>query len=296
MAGDTTVDIKFTRILNRYALTAYRVCLSRRRLRAAAFRIIGVVFRYFFVPQFRRKRGAISCPVVNVDHVLDETIPFKPEHRPVYISFTMLWISTIGYLHRSYGRAVEGDIFNLFRLMERAYMEAFGVYSRIMSTTSRPKARRGDIGLKLMQAADPHLHCVPSLHVMIVCLTWLFLDRVAEKRGNGELRGLRNLVYRQSIMIIESILFMKQHSVNCIPAGLFALTGMIGDFTPGQAEEFIGRLFTELEPDFPYAEEVRNYIVERYRSLLEGNHKAAGDPKEALIDFLREMPLQSNTA
>lgn len=279
---------RFSRIFNRCALKAYRVCLGNRRLRAASMRLIAVILRHFFIPQFQYKRGKISLRVLHVDHELDEFIPFKPVYRPVYMGFTMLWITTLGCLYTHYGKEIRGEIFTLLRLLEKAYCEAGSVYSRIMTTTRRPEAR-GDLKLKLMQAVDPHLHCVPSLHVMIVLLTWLFLDRVIRKLGEEKIKPLRDQVYRQSVMIVESILFMKQHSVNCVPAGLLAVGGIMPEFTQEAAEAFIGHLFTELEPDLPVKKEVRKTILDRYRKLAAACRRDKGDYKKVLLGFIEEI-------
>ncbi len=292
--NEAVFRIKFTCIFNRYALTAYRVCLSRKRLRAVSIRVITVVLRYFFLPQFQRKRGVLTCPIINVDHELDDKIPFKPEYRPVYMSFTMLWISTLGYLYKAYGRKAEADMFYLLRLIERSYVEAYGVYQRVMTTTRRPKPNRWDIGLGIMQALDPHLHCVPSLHVMIVCINWLFLDYISRKPGRPDLSRLRNLVYKQSIKIIESILLLKQHSVNCIPAGLYTVSYYMEGFSLQVAEEFIDRLFTELEPDLPAREEIRAVIKKQYLQLMEENNGNDGDYKNVLLDFLKDLAERRN--
>ena len=290
MHDDQVIPIRFTSVFNRYALTAYRVCLSNRRLRAAAFQIIRVVLNHFFIPQFRRRRGVLSTPIVHVDHPLDEHVPYKPEHRRIYMSFIMLWISTLGYLYRSYGKKAEADIFLFFRLLEQTYLEAGWIYRRIMTTTRRPEPRLLDMKLKMVHALDPHLHCVPSLHVMVVCITWLYLDRLSEKPGRPDLRSLRNTVYRHSLMITESILFMKQHSVNCIPAGLYAVTGVMTELTDEKAKGFIDSLFTELEPELPKREELRLYMKDQYRGLLAcGRESDGGDYKLVLLDYIRSI-------
>lgn len=290
MPASKPLSIRFTSMFNPYALTAYRVCLSwrRPRLRAASFRVIAVVLKYFFIPQFRNKRGAPCCPIVNVEHSLDELIPFKPEYRPVYMSFTILWISIIGYIYRLRGKEAEPDIFALFRLIEKAYLEAYWVYSRVMTTTDRPKPG-ANIKLAMVHAIDPHLYCIPSLHVVIVSIAWLFVDRLSKKPGYPDLSDLRDLIYRQAVKITESILLIKQHSVNCIPAGLYTICHLMKEYTPQAVEEFIDRIFTELEPDLPGREEVRGYIKQRYRRLMEDRRSHNGDYREVLLAFIEQM-------
>ena len=81
---------------------------------------------------------------------------------------------------------------------------------------------------------------------------------------------------------------MKQHSVNCIPAALYAVTGLMEELTDEKAEGFIDSLFTELEPDLAAREEIRSFLKQRYSALVDGNRKN-GEYKQAILDYLQAI-------
>jgi hypothetical protein len=94
----------------------------------------------------------------------------------------------------------------------------------------------------------------------------------------GEVRQL-------ALDITEAILYVKQHSVNCIPAAMYTMTRFDpGLFSVEEAEDFVSALFTRpFSPGKSAA--IRAYIISRYRHFLaEGRN--GGDWKEPLLKFL----------
>ena len=81
-----------------------------------------------------------------------------------------------------------------------------------------------------------------------------------------------------------TVLFMKQHSVNCIPAGLFALSSECSEFTDDYAQNLIEEIRLLNTDSIKNIEEISIYIWDLYKDFRE---TADLDPqKKVLVDFL----------
>ncbi len=77
---------------------------------------------------------------------------------------------------------------------------------------------------------------------------------------------------------------MKQHSVNCIPAGLFALSLECSEFTDDYAQNLVEEIRIMNTNSIKSIEEISIYIWNLYKGFRE---TADLDPqKKVLIDFL----------
>jgi hypothetical protein len=114
-----------------------------------------------------------------------------------------------------------------------------------------------------------------------------------------------------ALAITQAILFVKQHSVNCVAAAMYAMTCFDRDlFPPEEAEAFTNLLFGDPPPPpdaaamknrlrpcaaprtkLPPADavEIRAHIISLYRLFL-AEGKDARDWTEPLLRFLRQMP------
>jgi hypothetical protein len=265
--------------------TVFRI-LCNPCLRKAAARCTGKIFYYFFYLQFRAAFLPGRIPVTPVDHPLDGEIPFNPRWVGVYLDFVSSWVRMIGFLLGRFGRKAAVPVLDFVETMGRLYVLAAEVYRKNLSTTSRPRYYRRP-RFMLIHAADPHLMCIPSLHVMIVIRTYTKFRAILKEMG--EEAGLARQVeeVRQSALdITEAILYVKQHSVNCIPAAMYVMTCFDPRlFGAEEAEDFVSALFTRpLSPQKSAA--IRAYIILRYRQFLaEGGGK---DWREPLLKFLAE--------
>ena len=151
--------------------------------------------------------------------------------------------------------------------------------------------------------------CIPSLHVMIVIHTYLQFTDTAKKLGEYEKLKDHALELKQGALAIsQAILFVKQHSVNCIPAALYAMTCFSPDlFPPKEAYAFTDLLFspapqacealkkirvhpsaapiTKIQEDDKAR--IKSHILKLYNQFLEDG-KAAKSWEEPLLKFLRE--------
>jgi hypothetical protein len=105
------------------------------------------------------------------------------------------------------------------------------------------------------------------------------------------------LLKRQALNITQAVLYVKQHSVNCIPAAMYAMSRFDPDLFPAEeAEIFVENLFsarsglpngeTVKAEDIP---EIREYILTLYRRFVEEGKKA-GHWTKPLLGFLDSLP------
>jgi hypothetical protein len=132
--------------------------------------------------------------------------------------------------------------------------------------------------------------CIPSLHVMVVIRTYTSFRRILRSLGEDGPMALRiEEVRRGALAITEAILYVKQHSVNCIPAAMYAMTCFDPPlFPPEEAADFVSRIFRE--PGSPErGEAIREYIISLYRRFL-AEGRTARSWKDPLLAFLAAQP------
>jgi hypothetical protein len=97
-------------------------------------------------------------------------------------------------------------------------------------------------------------------------------------------------IRRGALTITEAILYVKQHSVNCVAAALYAMTRFDQPLFPQkEAAWFVSQLF--IRADIPNAEDskiIGNYMLELYTKFLEKGNTAQSW-EEPLLDFLRSQ-------
>jgi hypothetical protein len=272
--------------------TVFRI-LCNPRLRKAAARCVRKIFYYFFYLQFKAAFLPGRIPVTPVDHPLDGEIPFNPRWVGVYLDFVSSWVRMTGFLLGCFGRKAAEAVLDFIETMGQLYVLAAEVYRKNLSTTSRPcyyKRPR----FMLIHAADPHLMCIPSLHVMIVIRTYTKFRAILKEMGEeAGLARQAEEVRQLALDITEAILYVKQHSVNCIPAAMYVMTCFDPRlFGAEEAEDFVSALFTRpLSPQKSAA--IRAYIILRYRQFL-AEGASGKDWKKPLLKFLAEYQVTDN--
>jgi hypothetical protein len=286
-------------------------------LRPAVIRCIASILYNFFFRQYRAALLPGRVPVSRVDHPLDHKIPFVPSWVTIYLDFVPFWIRMLGFLLRTYGRRAYDATREFIMSMGRMYAFAAETYQKSFSTTDRPFyiARPRFFVIHLF---DPHLMCVPSLHVMVVIWTYTKFAAILRSFNDaGRYAAQIEEMKQGALAITHAILFVKQHSINCIAAALYALTHFGGElFPPEEAEAFINLLFWEAPPAAPMQTMPANYkarpwaaprtkipatdaliikthITNLFRHFLEEG-KTARKWEEPLLNFLSMHPLQKN--
>ena len=271
-------------------LTSLRILVSSH-LRITALRCIASIFRNFFFSQYRAAFFPGLIPVTKVDHPLDSKIPFRPGKVNVYLDFVSMWIRSLGFLLGHYDRRILEPVRNFIENIDKVYAWAAEVYRKNLSTTDRP-FYVGSPRFFLIHAVDPHLMCIPSLHVMVVIRAYTHFAEIIKTLGDeGRFASQTEELRRDALAITEAILYVKQHSVNCISAAMYAMTMFEpGLFPPDEAERFVSDLFPGKEiPDETDRIEIRGHIISLYHSFLTQG-KAGGNWKEPLLAFLKTHP------
>ena len=282
-------------------------------LRPAFCNCIFSIVKNFFLRQYLAVLLPGRVPVSKVDHNLDAKIPFIPSWITIYIDFTAFWVRLVSFMLRRWKRKSYTCVKDFINSIIRLYLFAAQTYSKNLSTTVRPfyiaKPR-----FFVIHLLDPHLMCIPSLHVMIVIHTYTQFAAIAKSMGEEEKLKRQILEMKQGALAIsQAILFVKQHSVNCVAAALYAMTCFDPEiFPPQEAESFISLLFGKVPqqdreltppadcrvhpsaspdtvlPDAVQAE-IKAHILYLYRRFLYEKSKAK-TWNEPLLNFMRSLP------
>ncbi len=284
-------------------------------LRPKAVRCLKSIFYNFFFRQYRAALLPGRAPVSSVDHPLDLKIPFTPAWVTIYLDFVTFWMRIISFLLRYYGRKAFNAAGDFLASMGKLYAFAAEVYQKNFSTTVRPFYIARPRFL-LIHAVDPHLMCIPSLHVMIAIRAYTKFTRIMTELGDDKIFAAQIEEIRQGALAISrAVLYVKQHSVNCIAAAMYAMTCFDPAlFPPEEAEAFAAGVFSGEHYQQPQAGKkrpanyavrpaaapntvipaedaaaIQKHVIALYRRFLDGK-KEAQDWTEPLLQFLREMP------
>ena len=267
-----------TRPLKNYSVfRAYFALPFRKATAKSTFKLLGVILKDFFFLQFAVKWRIKKIPVVSVDHPLDKKVPFTPERVGIYFDFINIWIRPMSMMIKKFGAKKGLPLCKewLDRL-RKTYAEAAKFYRFSLSTTNRPHYKKSLNFLKI-HLFDPHYCCVPSLHIAIVVLVFTFYRDLFVREGFSaeEREEWTRELYAGAVSIGETVLYVKQHSVNCIPAALYMMTRVHSDLvTIGTCVKYIDDLFREqtdiAENDKEAIHSHIQYMYERF--YLEGLH------------------------
>ena len=249
-----------------------------------------VVARDFFLIQFLRKFKFTKTPIVHVDNPLDAKVPFNTRRIADYLSFVNFWIRPIALLIQTIGRKrTVPHLCDFYRCLRKAYKSAADIYRFRLSTTDRPHYKRR-IYFAGVHMLDPHYLCVPSLHITVVCLTYSFMRKVfAQEKYSQEETDLWNSeLYAGAVNIAETVLYVKQHSVNCVSAALYMTTKIFPElFSSQDALGFLDSMFKNSQ-DIPEADKTQlvGYMKDlflQFRSQGEANSDWTEPVKKWLI-------------
>ena len=274
------------------AVTPYFKLLFHPKTFVKTWQFVASILRNFFWLQEKQVLHISHRPVINVETELDQKIPFTPSKVGIYLGFIPFFVRPMDMLIKRLGfkKAAPYINRNLF-MLAKSYKEASLVYRFSMSTTNRPNYKE-DAAFKTIHAADPHLLCVPSLHVAICAVTYSWYKKVFDEGLFPKEEAERRLseIRARALAIIESVLFVKQHSVNCIPTALYMITSIFEeDFLPQKkALEIINELFkTSPEIDSETKKEITEYFTAMYKRCL-NERKEGGSWQEPVINWLKE--------
>lgn len=267
--------------ISRYsALAPYFYLPFRAATASHAWTFIFTILRDFFFLQHLQKFHITNRRIINVDTDIDEKIPFVPQRIIAYLGFVSFFVKPMDMLKRRLGYKKAAPYICIYlRFLTQIYRNASSIYRFSMTTTTRPHYLKTH-NFRTIHFFDPHLLCVPSIHVSISAgtLAWF---RQFFKIGlfeQEEVDAYLEEIKAQAVSIVESVLFVKQHSVNCIPLALYMLSSTMNKsfFSAQDAIEFIDSLFlTSTEIDQATRTEIIEYFYYMYdRALLESKYSS----------------------
>ena len=280
------------------SLEALFLTLGSRLLRPAAFISTISVIRNFFLLQYRGAARPHYYRVSSVDHILDQKIPFKPLKVKAYADFIYFFIRACGLLIK-YCKTLEPgrqkkammQINEFVKSLGATYTKAAEVYIKNFSTTKRPKYLLR-FEFIVIHIFDPHLMCIPSLHVMVVILSFTRLQKILQELGaDDSYITLTEAYKKRALEITEAVLYIKQHSINCISAAMYAMSCFDDLFPEEKAKAFAKDIFLHAKDILPKDREaIINHIIELYgqfynQYLNEGQKQSAWS--KPLLDFLK---------
>lgn len=276
-------------------LRVYLTLLTNPATIGVSYKFLWTVFKNYLGTQFLEKWGIYKIPIVRVDHPLDKRIPFVPEKVSVYLDFVDFFIRPITMLLIKLGRKKGSQCGKeWFSKLTIVYSEAGRMYKTFLSTMERPNytATRA---FKIIHTFDPHLLCVPSLHISIIVLCYSFYGDLFKRLGFSEEERAfwGKELYVEATEIAESVLYIKQHSVNCVPAALYMITKLFPSlFSPVEATHFVNDLFLKAtDIDQSDVHLIKEHILFMYeRFLLEGTME--DDWREPVIRWCRDYKIE----
>ncbi|MDE5776656.1 MAG: hypothetical protein K2H67_07245, partial [Treponemataceae bacterium] len=279
-------------IKNFSPLPTWIVSLTHPKIVPHSIAYLHAVAADFFGIQFLRKLKLVRIPILNVETPLDNKVPFVPQCINDYLGFVNFWIRPLAMLIKILGtKKAAPHLVKYFSLLRKSYKYASQIYRFCMTTTNRPLYKKRT-SFVVMRMLDPHYLCVPSLHIAIVILCYAFFRDVLQKEDfTREQRELwTREIYEGAIKIAETVLYVKQHSVNCIPAALYMMTKILPkNFSENDAQKFLSDMFaTRDNISESSREEIVNYMKDIFaRFYEEGKNSAEGNLP---IKNLMKMP------
>ena len=265
-------------------ISMFWTALTHKVTFAATWRLFFSGMTEFFVPQFQTMFRLSNRPVVSVDHPLDETIPFRPEQVNIYMHFYPLCIKCMYFLYKEFGKTALPLIRDIMTDVADIYYEAGIIYRERQSTTDRPRYLK-TAKFKLIHLVDPHLHCVPSLHVLLVVFNYVRMSQIIDRLSSegSDYSEQLEYMYSQAVEITNSILFIKQHSVNCIPAALCTMSNLYPEYTTERAASFINDLVADESLDS--RDQIKEFIHTQYRRFMQSSSETCY--RDVLLGFLQ---------
>jgi hypothetical protein len=250
---------------------------------------------HFFLPQFQTRLDPRLRPVALLGHPLDRLIPFRPKEVRTYLGYMSFWMKSLRFLYELLGESVLEDIQDSFDQVCLLYREAGSIYRRCQSTTTTRAGMPLDPFFVAVRLLDPHLHCIPSLHILVICHNQHQFAEILRRRGRldaGCLPVLRE-TEAQAVRVTEALLLVRQHSLVDIAPSLFLLAAKYPDFGPKVVGRYVGGLFREWRLPEQAKRSMRACILDGYREMeRECAAKKKGGYREVLLRFLaRYIPV-----
>ncbi len=269
---------------------AARLLVGDWRLVKRWLGLIGNAARHFFLPQYQSLLWPSRRKVATLAHPLDREIPFRPEEVVTYLGYITYWFKTLRWFYDRIGRAALPDIRRSMDEVFLLYREAGAIYRRCQSTTSTRAPLPDHPYFAIIYLLDPHLACIPSLHILLICHNDLAAARFLRRHGLPEQEAGRLLesVREEAARVVEAMLQVKQHSLVDVAPSLFLLTALFpDDCGPEHVADFVRRLFRSWRVDESVKARMRRLLSLSYDEFVTGwEARGRHGHREQLLEFL----------
>jgi len=255
-----------------------------------------VVWKEFFWVLYRQKlTGGMRKPK-NMGHPLDLTFPYKPETVNIYLRFfdlllgTLLEVVNLSREQSGSQKKPNQIIKESFAIFVKLYQTSSRVYTPWPSTTSRPQPK--NFKLLWIYLVDPHTNCLPSLHILVSAFSCALAQHCpAWGIESTKQRDLQSQIWNEATAIGASVLWVKQHSLNCLPAALYVLEKIYPIWLPAYSERYLEAvqiwLTSEGSPNWNFASTDSGYIDAIHLQKNSFEHPGVpGITQEQVANFL----------
>jgi len=269
---------------------AARMLLGDWRLLKRSLSLLWHAVDHFFLPQFQSLLMPWLRPVASLSHPLDQDIPFRPQEVFTYLGYITFWFKTLRFWYDRIGRDCLPDIRESMDEVCLLYREAGAIYRRCQSTTTTRAPLPMRPYFAVIYLLDPHLHCIPSLHILLICYNHLSAARILRRhrRQGAEFVRMFAAVRAEAVKITEAVLLVKQHSILDVAPTLFLLTALFPQYDREMVEDFIDRLFRDWDLPEPTQNSMRSLLKHGYASFLaKWEAKGRSGHREQVLHFLQ---------
>lgn len=245
----------------------------------------------FFWTQYDLVLGLRKRNVTDISHPSDQKIRFYPEAISIYMRFIDLPLGALVVLlkhqkksgttiqQRKKCNTVMNDVLVGF---EKAYAAAAAVYKPFPTTTPRPNTQHYP-KVKWVYALDPHTNCLPSLHIIISAYTYAFVCHFDSDKSK-----FSQQVWDEAVAIGASVLWVKQHSIHCLPAALVLLEEIEPHWNASLTEKYLESVVALLNLEENLNQEISAEFV-RLQNTMRLRSREIG-AIETLKEFIQTFP------
>ncbi len=270
---------------------AARLLVSDWRIVRRWLGLIWNAVHHFFLPQYLSLLWPRHRLVATLAHPLDREIPFRPRAVVTYLGYITFCFKTLRWFYDRIGQAALPDIRRSMDDVFLLYQEAGAIYRRCQSTTSTRAPLPNHPYFALIYLLDPHLACIPSLHILLICHNDLGAGRILRRHGlrGGEAERLQEAVREEAVRIIEAMLVVKQHSLVDVAPSLFLLTALFpDDYRRGEVADFVSRLFRSWRIDESIKARMRAVLLSAFDEFVTGwEARGRSGHREQILEFLK---------
>jgi hypothetical protein len=268
---------------------AARLLLSDWRVVKRWLALIWHAVDHFFLPQFQGLLFPRLRPVATLAHPLDRDIPFQPREIVTYLGYIAFWFKTLRWFYDRFGKAALPDILASMDEVLLLYREAGAIYRRCRSTTTTRAPLPRHPYFAVIYLLDPHLACIPSLHILLICHNDLGAARILARHcpKPGEDERLLEAVRAEAVRITEAVLLVKQHSLVDVAPSLFLLSVLFPEYRREQVADFVGRLFLDWQAPEASKARMRALLLASYDGFVaEWEARGRNGHREQILEFL----------